>query len=95
MSTLKRFRIIMTENGISPRLDPEGEWLRYSDAAEVIEALKWAHRVIQEDRDEIFASVTVAGDESTMDEIDRPHVARMDVALAKIGAALAKAEGTA
>ena len=38
MSTLKRFRIIMTENGISPRLDPEGEWLRYSDAGEVIEA---------------------------------------------------------
>lgn len=37
-AALKRFRIIMTENGISPRLDPEGEWLRYRDAGEVIEA---------------------------------------------------------
>lgn len=38
MSNLLRFRMLMTENGISPRLDASGEWLRYSDAAEVLEA---------------------------------------------------------
>jgi len=55
----------------------------------LVEALKAARTVIQEDRDEIFDSVTVAGIESTMDEIDRPSVERMDSILTEIDAALA------
>lgn len=64
----------------------------YSQPAEVErlrEALESARAVIQEDRDEIYDSVTVRGDPSTMDEIDRPHVERMDTALGVIDAALA------
>ena len=40
MSNLMRFRMLMTENGISPRLDASGEWARYSDFAEMYEALR-------------------------------------------------------
>lgn len=40
MSGLLRFKIIMTENGISPRLDDAGDWVRHSDIADMYEALK-------------------------------------------------------
>lgn len=55
---------------------------------QVVDALTSARAVIQEDRDEMFDAVTVAGIESTMDEIDRPHVERLDAILARIDAAL-------
>lgn len=57
---------------------------------QVVEALTSARAVIQEDRDEMFDAVTVAGIESTMDEIDRPHVERLDAILARIDAALSR-----
>ncbi len=59
----------------------------------MLEALNAARAVIQDDRDAMFESVTVAGIASTMDEFDRPHVERLDVALAEINAAIARAEG--
>lgn len=59
----------------------------------LISALKSARAVIQEDRGEIYECVTVAGIESTMDEIDRPSVERMDTVLREIDAALSKAGG--
>ncbi len=62
-------------------------------APAMFNALLAARAIIQEDRDEIFDSVTVAGLEATMDEIDRPSVDRMDAVLREIDAAIAKAEG--
>lgn len=58
----------------------------------LVAALKAARTVIHEDRQALFESVTVAGIASTMDDIDKPHVDRLDIALAQIDAALAKAE---
>lgn len=60
-------------------------------APELLVALKSARAIIQDDRDAMFESVTVAGIASTMDEIDRPHIDRLDAALADIDAAIAKA----
>lgn len=59
----------------------------------LLAALKSARTVIQEDRDAMFDSVTVAGIASTMDDVDRPHIERLDAALAEINRAIAKAEG--
>lgn len=57
-------------------------------APTLIDAMSVARAVIQEDRDALFESVTVAGAESSIDEMDRPHLARLDAALAAIDAAL-------
>lgn len=67
------------------KLTAENERLR--------EALMAAREVLQEDRDELFDSVTVAGIAATMDEIDRPHVDRMDAILSSIDASLETQEG--
>jgi hypothetical protein len=57
---------------------------------DLVEALKAARTVIQEDREALFESVTVAGIASTMDDTDRPHVERLDTVLAQIDAALSR-----
>ena len=62
-------------------------------APDLLEALKSARTIIQEDRDDMFEAVTVAGIESTMDEIDRLGIERLDAVLSTIDAALSKAEG--
>lgn len=58
--------------------------------ADLVEALKAARTVIHEDREAMFESVTVAGIASTMDDVDRPHVDRLDAVLARIDAALSR-----
>lgn len=59
---------------------------------ELLSALKSARTIIREDRDEMFASVTVGGNPSTMAEIDRAGIDRLDDVLREIDAAL-KREG--
>jgi hypothetical protein len=63
-------------------------------APEMMAALKDARAIIYEDREAIFDAVTVAGIDSTMDEIDRPHVERLDAVLSVIDAAISKATGS-
>lgn len=62
-------------------------------APDMLAALISSRTVIQEDRDALFDSVTVAGIASTMDDVDRPHIERLDAVLAEINGAIAKAEG--
>lgn len=63
-------------------------------APEMLAALKAARAVIHEDREAMFEAVTVAGIDSTMDDIDRPHVERLDAVLSVIDAAISRATGS-
>lgn len=54
----------------------------------LVQALQAARDVLQQDRDELFASATLGGDPSTMDEMTRPFVERFDDLLARIDDAL-------
>ncbi|QGA57816.1 MULTISPECIES: hypothetical protein [Brucella] len=59
----------------------------------LVETLKNARAIIQEDRDAVFASVTVGGDVSTIADIDRTSVDRLDAILTQIDDTLSKAGG--
>lgn len=59
----------------------------------LVETLKSARAIIQEDRDAVFASVTVGGDASTIADIDRASVDRLDAILTQIDDTLSKAGG--
>lgn len=56
----------------------------------LVAALRSARAVIQEDRDEMFGSITVNGDPSTIEAIDTGHIERLDTILTEIDAALAQ-----
>ncbi|QNQ41006.1 MULTISPECIES: hypothetical protein [Brucella] len=58
----------------------------------LLRALRSARAVIQEDRDEVHASVTVGGDSSTIADIDQPSIDRLDTVLSEIDAALSQGE---
>lgn len=83
MSTLKRFRIIMTDCGISPRLDPEGDWVRYSD---VDEALRDA-------APDMYEALRECPLPSTMGDVKEHYQRFYDWYNKHVAAALYKAEG--
>ncbi len=56
----------------------------------LLSALRSARAVIQEDRDEVHASVTVGGDSLTIADIDQPSIDRLDAVLSEIDAALSQ-----
>lgn len=99
---LKRDDVGIIQNVLEPYVCSDGHPdLSVSDedmaliaaAPAMFSTLLAARAIIQEDRDEIFDSVTVAGIASTMADIDRPSVERMDIVLREIDAAISKAQG--